>query len=124
MPRVHDELKSVWAITPPPAMFQHPYAHCYIPTTTILLIQHMLSMAKVGVTHRPHPERGPGCILWTGCRMTPPRAQVTSCLSSGLCLWELLGPGASGHPCKFISFILPHHAPPSPKPCLRLSSQL
>lgn len=36
---------------PPPAMFQHPYAHCYTPTTTILLIQHMLSMAKVGVTH-------------------------------------------------------------------------
>ena len=63
---------------PPPGMFQHPYAHHYTPTTTILLIHHMLSMAEVGVTHRPHPERGPGSILWRGCRMAPPRAQVTS----------------------------------------------
>ena len=63
----------------PPAMFQHPYAHCYTPTTTILLIHHMLSMAEVGVTYRLHSERGPGSILGRGCRMAPPRAQVTSC---------------------------------------------
>ena len=63
---------------PPPAMFQHPYAHHYTPITTILLIHHMLSMAEVGVTHQSHPQRDPGSILWRGCRMAPPRAQVTS----------------------------------------------
>lgn len=70
---------------------------------------------------RPRPERhvnlaqtGPSSLLWRGCRTARSaplrdfqKDSVTPLLSSGLCLWEPLGPGALGHERTFPLFIPP-----------------
>ena len=112
----HDELQSVWAITTHLLCCSTPMftaTHPEPPNSWFTTCCPWLRLEwHIDLTQRE--ALGPSCGGGAGWLHPGPKWPPVQ--SSGLCLWELLGPGAPGHECKFFSFIPPHHAlhPPHP----------
>ena len=99
-----------------PQLVSHLYGTCPLATSPFWnasKARKQKTVIKAACGHL-HTLLGPSCGGVAG--WLHPGPKWLPVLSSGLCLWEILGLGAPGHECKFISFILPHHAHHPPHP--------